>query len=72
MNVIANRRRLIAALEQARREVCPYAPPGSCDCKYGLIPNEPSPVVPGPEATGCPELRDLIRMLESSAAAGGA
>lgn len=65
------RAHLIAALEAARLEVCPYVGQLTCDCKYGLIP------VVGQiaftkamqcqhhlcEHTGCPELRDMLRTL---------
>lgn len=45
-------------LETARREICSYTA-DPCDCKYGAR----HPRRPGTEATGCPELRDLIRTL---------
>lgn len=51
-----NRRvELYRTLETARRGICAYAS-DPCDCKYG-IKLDPGP---GSEATGCPELRDLI------------
>jgi hypothetical protein len=43
------------ALETARRSICCYTA-DPCDCKYG----GEHPAYPGTEATGCPELRDLI------------
>lgn len=42
-------------LETARRQLCCYAS-DPCDCKYGVTAD----TRPGTEATGCPELRDLI------------
>lgn len=52
---------LAVALEVARRRVCAY---GSirdepCDCKYGARPGQYA----GSEATGCPELREVIHRL---------
>lgn len=59
-----NRRALIAALEAARKAVCGYAGP-TCDCKYGLVPGGAEPYGLGSEETGCPEIRDLIRLVNA-------
>jgi hypothetical protein len=60
---------LILDLERARREVCPYPPPG-CDCKFSLPGlSQPFgealavPAKPSSEATGCPELLAAISVL---------
>jgi hypothetical protein len=52
-----NRRaHIFRTLETARRTLCAYAQ-DPCDCKYGLQLD----LRPGSEATGCCELRQLIR-----------
>lgn len=58
-----NRSRALEALEAARLAVCAYPLSVRCDCKYGLIPGGHDPMVIGDEHTGCPELRDMIRVL---------
>ena len=56
---------LTYALELVRRRICAYnmgirQGDVSCDCKYGINENDRSM---GSEATGCPELRELINRL---------
>jgi len=48
-------------LDAVRRMVCPYGAGEneSCDCKYG-ISNETQLI--RSEQTGCPELRDLVKI----------
>lgn len=63
------RQNLIDALEEARKAVCAYGPLArTCDCKYGLVPDNGydwQPAMLGSEQTGCPELRDLIRAIRA-------
>ena len=64
-----NRQALINALETARRAVCAYGPDArTCDCKYGLVPDNGhdfQPAVLHSEETGCPELRDMIHAIQA-------
>ena len=53
---LRHRQQIYAALETARRALCPYSR-DPCDCKYGIQKGGRA----GSERTGCPELRDLIR-----------
>lgn len=62
---VANRDRMVAALEQARLAVCAYGGQPTCDCKFGLVPGGFDPLVISDEHTGCPELRQMIRALEA-------
>lgn len=55
---VENTLRLYSVLETARRSICCYSG-DPCDCKYGRTAD----TRPSSEATGCPELRDLIRQL---------
>lgn len=59
-NVVAD------SLEVLRRRVCAYTSPVNapsfCDCKYGLSDDTRN----GGEQTGCPELRDAIRLLRQA------
>lgn len=65
----AYRESLAAALEIIRRQRCGYSSPinpdATCDCKYGL--GDQIFQVNGrrvtSEQTGCPELRDAIRVI---------
>jgi hypothetical protein len=66
-----NRKEAIAAMEALQMLSCEYLPGGVCDCKYGLKPemlkSESYGKVftrPMSEMTGCPELRDMISILE--------
>lgn len=69
-HIEANRERLIAALEIARKAVCCYAGP-PCDCKYGLLdPARMGTNGLGSESTGCPELADMIAAVKRANAAG--
>lgn len=54
---------LAAALEAVRRRICAYGSVGDdpCDCKYGAWPGDSTGT--GSEATGCPELREVIHRL---------
>lgn len=56
---------LIEALTDEQHRRCGYGTREGdgrrCDCKYGLLPWILTP--PGAETTGCPELRDAIRVL---------
>lgn len=60
MTKTQRRRRLQEALEEARKKVCPY-PGSTCDCKSGLV--GPQHFGDTTEKTGCPEIRDMIRLL---------
>jgi hypothetical protein len=55
------RQRLQEVLEEARIEVCVYPPGPTCDCKSGLV--GPQHFGDTTEMTGCPEIRDMIRLL---------
>lgn len=57
-NELERRLHCYKVLETARRSICCYLG-DPCDCKYRLGVNENG----GSEATGCPELRDLITCL---------
>ena len=61
MSKAKRRQRLQAALEAARKAVCPYPPGPTCDCKKGLV--GPQHFGDSSEKTGCPEIRDMIRLL---------
>lgn len=50
---------LAAALEAVRRRICGYGG-NRCDCKYGLRPDDRPRTS---EATGCPELTEVINRL---------
>lgn len=53
---LTRRLNLFEVLETARRALCCYSA-DPCDCKYGITVD----TRPGTEATGCCELRDLIK-----------
>jgi hypothetical protein len=60
------REALAKALELVRRRICAYSwgieRDERCDCKYGAdVTNPPQGI--GSEATGCPELREVIHRL---------
>ena len=63
MTKARRKQRLQEALEEARREVCAYNPYGpTCDCKSGLVGAQR--FGDSTEMTGCPEIRDMIRLLD--------
>lgn len=49
---------ILKNLERVRRNVCAYASPNFCDCKYGIGKGHD-------EKTGCPELRDAMYYIQS-------
>lgn len=63
-----SQRQLIRAVRRLQRQVCTYdvfktdqtaKPPNTCDCKYGVS------LQPGSEETGCPELREVLAILQA-------
>jgi hypothetical protein len=64
MTKTQRRRRLQEVLEEARKKICAYQPSpiDRCDCKKGLV--GPQHFSDSIEMTGCPEIRDMIRLLD--------
>lgn len=55
---------ILDAIKAARRRACCYMG-DTCDCKYGAVEKDHmSPFQYPGEQTGCPELRDVIWILE--------
>jgi len=57
---------IVDFLELVRQRVlCSYATPNFCDCKYGVAKSGHFKGFQSSEQTGCPEMRDVIAILNA-------
>lgn len=62
--VLRDQDRAVAVVSTVRKRCCAYLG-DRCDCKYGISTDDSAPGVRGERGNGCPELREVEKLLKA-------